>query len=97
MRPERIIIGIGNSEVLKSICELYEPFNRNHEGMILRDIRSAEFTKYAANCMLAIKISLMNELANLAEYLSVDIEQVSRGIGADSRIGYDFIYPGCGY
>lgn len=101
MRPERIIIGrdCDNERVidLDLIRELYEPFNRNHDRMIVMDIRSAELTKYAANCMLATKISFMNEISNLAEKLGADIEHVRQGIGSDSRIGYHFIYPGCGY
>ncbi len=97
MRPERIIIGTGSAEVEEVMRELYEPFSRNHDKIMIMDVRSAEFTKYAANCMLATKISFMNEMANLAERLGVDIEQVRRGIGSDSRIGYQFIYPGCGY
>src|SRR4029079_940287 len=76
---------------------LYDPFNRSHDRVILMDIRSAELTKYAANAMLATKISFMNELANVAERLGADIEQVRIGIGSDPRIGYHFIYPGCGY
>ncbi|SFU72876.1 UDP-glucose dehydrogenase family protein [Xenorhabdus koppenhoeferi] len=97
MRPERIIIGCDNDGVVDVMRELYEPFNRNHDRMIVMDIRSAELTKYAANCMLATKISFMNEIANLAEMLGADIENVRQGIGSDSRIGYHFIYPGCGY
>lgn len=97
MRPERIVVGTDNEEVIDLLRELYEPFNRNHDRMILMDIRSAELTKYAANCMLATKISFMNEIANLAERLGADIEKVRMGIGSDSRIGYSFIYPGCGY
>ncbi|MDC9620264.1 UDP-glucose/GDP-mannose dehydrogenase family protein [Xenorhabdus sp. XENO-7] len=97
MRPERIIIGCDNDNVIDVMRELYEPFNRNHDRMIVMDIRSAELTKYAANCMLATKISFMNEIANLAEMLGADIEHVRQGIGSDSRIGYHFIYPGCGY
>jgi UDPglucose 6-dehydrogenase len=77
--------------------ELYEPFNRNHERTLFMDVKSAELTKYAANAMLATKISFMNELANMAEILGADIEEVRKGIGADPRIGYHFIYPGCGY
>ena len=97
MRPERIVIGTDNNDVVDLLRELYEPFNRNHDRLILMDIRSAELTKYAANCMLATKISFMNEISNLAERLGADIEKVRQGIGSDSRIGYDFIYPGCGY
>lgn len=97
LKPDRIIIG-SDSERAKAIMrELYEPFNRNHERTIFMDIRSAELTKYAANAMLATKISFMNEMANLAERLGADIEQVRKGIGSDPRIGYHFIYPGCGY
>lgn len=97
MRPERIIIGTDSDLVEEKMRELYEPFSRNHDKIMIMDVRSAEFTKYAANCMLATKISFMNEMSNLAERLGVDIEQVRRGIGSDSRIGYQFIYPGCGY
>lgn len=97
MRPERIVIGTDNPQSIDPIRELYEPFNRNHDRMIVMDIRSAELTKYAANCMLATKISFMNEMSNLAELLGADIEKVRQGIGSDSRIGYHFIYPGCGY
>ena len=97
MRPERIIIGSDSDMVEEKMRELYEPFSRNHDKIMLMDVRSAEFTKYAANCMLATKISFMNEMSNLAERMGVDIEQVRRGIGSDSRIGYQFIYPGCGY
>jgi len=97
MRPDRIIIGTDSDEVRRKMKELYAPFSRNRDKMILMDTRSAEFTKYAANCMLATKISFINEMANLAELLGVDIEQVRLGIGSDPRIGYQFIYPGCGY
>lgn len=97
MRPERIIIGTDSESVEEKMRELYEPFSRNRDKIMIMDVRSAEFTKYAANCMLATKISFMNEMSNLAERLGVDIEQVRRGIGSDSRIGYQFIYPGCGY
>ncbi len=97
MRPERIIVGTDSDEVDKKVRELYEPFSRNRDKIMVMDVRSAEFTKYAANCLLATKISFMNEMSNLAERLGVDIEQVRRGIGSDSRIGYQFIYPGCGY
>jgi UDPglucose 6-dehydrogenase len=96
-KPDRIIIGTDNNEVADTLRELYAPFNRNHDRMIIMDVKSAELTKYAANCMLATKISFMNEMANLAEKLGADIESVRHGIGSDSRIGYQFIYPGCGY
>ncbi|MCY1276825.1 UDP-glucose 6-dehydrogenase YwqF [compost metagenome] len=97
MRPDRIIIGTGNRETEEVMRELYAPFNRNHEKVIVMDVRSAELTKYAANCMLATKISFMNEMANLAERLGADIEMVRHGIGSDPRIGYHFIYAGAGY
>jgi len=97
MKPDRIIVGTDNPRTAELLKALYAPFNRSHERVITMDIRSAELTKYAANAMLATKISFMNELANLAELLGADIEQVRNGIGADSRIGYSFIYPGCGY
>ncbi len=97
MKPDRIIIGTDNPRTAELLKALYSPFNRSRERVITMDIRSAELTKYAANAMLATKISFMNELANLAERLGADIEQVRHGIGSDSRIGYSFIYPGCGY
>lgn len=97
MSPSRIVIGTSSEYVELKMRELYEPFNRNHDKMIFMDVRSAELTKYAANCMLATKISFMNEMANLAELLGADIEHVRKGIGSDERIGYHFIYPGCGY
>lgn len=97
MRPDRIIVGTDNPRTTELLRALYAPFNRSHERVIAMDIRSAELTKYAANAMLATKISFMNELANLAERLGADIEEVRIGIGADPRIGYHFIYPGCGY
>lgn len=97
MKPDRIIVGTDSEHVRQAMRELYAPFNRNHDRMIFMDVRSAELTKYAANCMLATKISFMNEMANLAELLGADIEAVRHGIGSDSRIGYQFIYPGCGY
>jgi UDPglucose 6-dehydrogenase len=97
MRPDRIVIGTDNPRTTELLRILYSPFNRNHERLVEMDIRSAELTKYAANAMLATKISFMNELANLAELLNADVEQVRLGIGADPRIGYHFIYPGCGY
>lgn len=96
-RPERIIIGTENPRSIEVLSRLYAPFNRNHDRLIVMDIRSAELTKYAANCMLATKISFINEMARLAEKLGADIEHVRHGIGSDSRIGYQFIYPGCGY
>lgn len=96
-RPDRIILGTDNPWAEKLLRELYMPFNRNHDKIIVMDVRSAELTKYAANCMLATKISFMNEMSNLAELLGADIEQVRHGIGSDPRIGYHFIYPGCGY
>ena len=97
MKPDRIIIGTDNPRTSELLRALYAPFNRNHERVIAMDIRSAELTKYAANAMLATKISFMNELANIAERVGADIEQVRVGIGSDPRIGYSFIYPGIGY
>ncbi|MFP4155414.1 MAG: UDP-glucose dehydrogenase family protein [Halothiobacillaceae bacterium] len=97
MKPDRIVVGVDNPSAESVMRELYAPFNRNHDRMVVMDIRSAELTKYAANAMLATKISFMNELANLAERLGADIERVRIGIGSDPRIGYHFIYPGCGY
>jgi len=97
MRPDRIVIGTSSRETEEVMRELYAPFNRNHEKIIVMDVRSAELTKYAANCMLATKISFMNEMANLAEKLGADIEMVRQGIGSDPRIGYHFIYAGAGY
>lgn len=97
VRPDRIIIGTSSSVAEQRLRELYAPFNRNHDRVIVMDVRSAELTKYAANCMLATKISFMNEMSNLAEHFGADIENVRRGIGSDPRIGYQFIYPGCGY
>ena len=97
MRPDRIIIGGAEPAEVELLRELYQPFSRNREKIMLMDARSAELTKYAANCMLATKISFINEMANLAEHLGADIEMVRRGIGSDPRIGYDFIYPGCGF
>lgn len=96
-RPDRIVIGTESKRAEKELRELFEPFNRNHDRIIVMSTRSAELTKYAANCMLATKISLMNELSNLAERLGADIESVRNGIGSDQRIGYHFIYPGTGY
>lgn len=97
MKPDRIIVGTDNPTVEEAMRELYAPFNRNHDRIIVMDIRSAELTKYAANAMLATKISFMNEVANIAERVGADIEHVRIGIGSDPRIGYQFIYPGCGY
>ncbi len=97
MKPDRIICGTDNPKAAELIKALYEPFSRNHDKLILMDIPSAELTKYAANGMLATKISFMNEISNLAERCGADIEQVRIGIGSDPRIGYQFIYPGCGY
>lgn len=97
MKPDRIIVGTDNPRTAELLRALYEPFNRNHDRFIVMDVRSAELTKYAANAMLATKISFMNELANLAERFGADIEDVRIGIGSDPRIGYHFIYPGAGY
>lgn len=97
MRPDRIIIGTTSANAECQLRELYAPFNRNHDRMVVMDVRSAELTKYAANAMLATKISFINEIANVAERLGADIEAVRRGIGSDPRIGYSFIYPGAGY
>ncbi|MFG5777001.1 UDP-glucose dehydrogenase family protein [Comamonas sp. J-3] len=96
-RPDRIIIGTSNPASEARLRELYAPFNRNHDRIVVMDVRSAELTKYAANAMLATKISFMNEIANLAERLGANVEAVRRGIGSDPRIGYHFIYPGVGY
>lgn len=96
-KPDRIIIGTSCDATIEVMRELYAPFNRNHDKVIVMDVKSAELTKYAANCMLATKISFMNEMANLAELLGADIEAVRKGIGSDPRIGYHFIYPGVGY
>jgi len=97
MRPDRIVIGTSSPNSEEVMRELYAPFNRNHEKFIIMDVRSAELTKYAANCMLATKISFMNEMSNLAELLGADIEMVRQGIGSDPRIGYHFLYAGAGY
>ena len=97
MRPDRIIVGAEDERAVGLMKALYAPFQRNHERFVVMNIRSAELTKYAANAMLATRISFMNELANLAEKLGADIEMVRQGIGSDPRIGYDFLYPGCGY
>ncbi len=97
MKPARIIVGTDNPRTAELLRALYQPFNRNHDRMLVMDVRSAELTKYAANAMLATKISFMNEMANLAELLGADIEQVRVGIGSDPRIGHAFIYPGAGF
>ncbi len=97
MKPDRVVIGTDNPRTTELMRALYEPFIRNHDRLIVMDIRSSELTKYAANAMLATKISFMNELANIAERLGADIEKVRIGIGSDPRIGYSFIYPGTGY
>ena len=97
MKPDRIIVGVENPRTAELMRALYAPFNRSHDRVQIMDLASAELTKYAANAILATKISFMNELANIAERLGADIEQVRLGIGSDPRIGYQFIYPGCGY
>ncbi len=97
MKPDRVIIGTDNPRTVELMRMLYDPFTRNHERFIVMDVRSSELTKYAANAMLATKISFMNELANVAERVGADIEKVRVGIGSDPRIGYSFIYPGTGY
>lgn len=97
MRPDRIVVGSDDEHAIALMRELYAPFQRRHERFVLMDARSAELTKYAANAMLATRISFMNELANLAERMGADIESVRKGIGSDPRIGYDFLYAGCGY
>ena len=97
MKPDRIVVGTDSADTADLLRELYAPFNRNHERMLVMDIRSAELTKYAANALLATKISFMNELSNIADRLGANIEKVRIGIGSDPRIGYHFIYPGCGY
>ncbi|MFA4829667.1 MAG: UDP-glucose/GDP-mannose dehydrogenase family protein, partial [Thermodesulfovibrionales bacterium] len=97
MRPDRVVVGADNPKALEKIKELFAPFTRSHERFIAMDVRSAEMTKYAANAMLATKISFMNEIANICEKAGADVNKVRVGIGSDSRIGYSFIYPGCGY
>ena len=97
MKPDRIIVGADDERAIALMRELYAPFQRNHERLIVMDVKSAELTKYAANAMLATRISFMNELANLAEKLGADIELVRKGIGSDPRIGFHFLYPGVGY
>jgi len=97
MKPERIVIGVDNPRTKELLRFLYSPFNRSSDRFIAMDVRSAELTKYAANAMLATKISFMNEIANIAERVGADVEAVRKGIGSDSRIGFSFIYPGVGY
>jgi len=97
MRPDRVVIGADDERAIALLRVVYAPFQRNHERMLVMNVRSAELTKYAANAMLATRISFMNELANLADALDADIEQVRQGIGSDPRIGYGFLYPGAGY
>ena len=97
MRPDRIVLGADNPAAIEKLKRLYAPFNRNHDRIVAMDVRSAELTKYAANAMLATKISFMNEIANIAEQVGADVEMVRKGIGSDPRIGWHFIYPGAGY
>ena len=97
LKPDRIVVGVDNERPRQLMRELYAPFNRSHDRLLFMDLPSAELTKYAANAMLATKISFMNELANISERVGADIEAVRLGIGSDPRIGYHFIYPGCGY
>ncbi|TJZ74020.1 UDP-glucose dehydrogenase family protein [Chitiniphilus eburneus] len=97
MKPDRIVVGADDERAIHAMRAIYQPFQRNHDRTLVMDVRSAELTKYAANAMLATRISFMNELANLAEVLGADIELVRRGIGSDPRIGYSFLYPGVGY
>src|SRR5215467_38504 len=97
MKPDRIVIGVDDPESTETLRQLYAPFNRNRDRLVIMDTRSAEFTKYAANCMLAVRISFMNEMANLADRLGVDIEHVRRGVGSDPRIGPHFLYAGIGF
>jgi UDPglucose 6-dehydrogenase len=97
MRPDRIVLGADDEQTVRLMRSLYMPFNRNHDRLVVMDTKSAELTKYAANAMLATRISFMNELALLAEKMGVDIENVRHGIGSDPRIGYHFLYAGCGY
>ncbi len=97
MKPDRVVIGADDEEAMETMKELYAPFTHNHERFIAMDVRSAEMTKYAANAMLATKISFMNEIANICERVGADVNMVRVGIGSDRRIGYSFIYPGCGY
>ncbi|MCF6765527.1 UDP-glucose/GDP-mannose dehydrogenase family protein [Thiotrichales bacterium 19S3-7] len=97
MNPDRVIVGVDSDKAMNVMRRLYQAFNRNHNKVMFMDVRSAELTKYAANAMLATKISFMNEMSRIAEAVGADVEQVRLGIGSDRRIGYHFIYPGCGY
>jgi UDPglucose 6-dehydrogenase len=97
MKPDRVVIGSEDERATQIMRAVYAPLQRNHERMMVMDVRSAELTKYAANAMLATRISFMNEIAGLCERIGVDVENVRKGIGSDSRIGYSFLYPGCGY
>jgi UDPglucose 6-dehydrogenase len=97
LKPDRIVVGADSKQAAKTMKRLYAPFSRNRDKLILMNVRDAEMTKYAANSMLATKISFMNEISNICERLGVDVENVRKGIGSDNRIGYSFIYPGCGY
>src|SRR5580765_6253566 len=97
MRPDRVVIGADDERAIAAMRAVYAPFQRNRERLLVMDARSAELTKYAANAMLATRISFMNELANLADVVGADIEHVRQGIGSDPRIGYHFLYPGVGY
>jgi len=97
LKPDRIIVGADSKRAVKLMKRLYAPFSRNREKVLYMNVRDAEMTKYAANAMLATKISFMNEISNICEHLGVDVENVRKGIGSDTRIGYSFIYPGCGY
>ena len=97
MRPDRVVVGTDSERARSVLRELYEPFSRTREKLMFMGVRDAEMTKYAANAMLATKISFMNEIANLCEHLGADVENVRRGIGSDPRIGFSFIFPGCGY
>lgn len=97
MRPERVIVGTDDADTIEYMKNLYEPFTKNHERMILMDVHSAEMTKYASNSMLANRISFMNEIANICDEVGADVDQVRKGMGSDSRIGHSFLYPGCGY
>jgi UDPglucose 6-dehydrogenase len=97
MRPDRVVVGSDDDAAIELMRRLYAPFTRSHERLFVMGVRDAEMTKYAANAMLAARISFMNEIANLCERVGVDVESVRKGIGSDNRIGYSFIYPGCGY